>query len=509
MRIRKLINRYNRSFRFRMLTMILGVMSVLMLINIYNYVNINDAINSINEVYVKNFSLNELKEELLYIQSTMTDYLKNKNTDSMEEYYRHIQIYQNMLEELNDEVVDEQFFIMEKNIRNISQEYMACTDRAIEYKRGRDVEMYKLEYIETGKICSYLTSYIDSLNSTRFKANSLNHKAMISVLAYTQNMSMIVFLGVMTATVVLIYIATSRITLPLRRLAATADIVARGKLDVEPVDITTHDEVEVVTTAFNKMLFSIREYIERITENLERERALQEKELLMNTHLKEAQLNYLQAQINPHFLFNTLNAGAQLAMMEDAERTYEYIQNVAEFYRYNIAGSKFVTLKDELEIVDNYMYIINVRFSGDIKYTKNVDESVTSVLVPSMILQPVIENSVRYGVRDIEWEAHVSMSVVREEGYVCIKISDNGVGMTEDVINKILKDCGEEKDEIEDEDKIEENNKVNQESNGIGLRNVIARLKLYYGVDDVIEIYSEGINKGTQVTVLIPYHEQN
>ena len=122
MRIKSLINRYNRSLRFRMLTIVLGAMSVLMLINIYNYLNINDAVNSINNVYVKNFSLNELKDELIYIQSTMTDYLKNKNTDSMEDYYRHIQIYQNMLEELNDKVVDEEFFIMEKNIRNMSNE---------------------------------------------------------------------------------------------------------------------------------------------------------------------------------------------------------------------------------------------------------------------------------------------------------------------------------------------------------------------------------------------------
>lgn len=501
MRMKSLINRYNRSLRFRMLTIVLGAMSVLMLINIYNYLNINDAINSINNVYVKNFSLNELKDELIYIQSTMTDYLKNKNTDSMEDYYRHIQIYQNMLEELNDKVVDEEFFIMEKNIRNMSQEYIECTDKAIEYKRGRNVEGYKLEYIEAGKINDYLTTYINSLNSARFRANSLNHKAMISVLAYTQKMSIIVFLAVTTATIVLIYIATSRITFPLRRLAATADIVSKGKLDVEPVEITTHDEVQVVTTAFNKMLFSIREYIERMTENLERERAMQEKELLMDTHLKEAQLNYLQAQINPHFLFNTLNAGAQLAMMEDAERTYEYIQNVADFYRYNIAGNKFVSLKDELELVDNYMYIINVRFSGDIKYTKDVDETVTSVLVPSMILQPVIENSVRYGVHDIEWEARINMSVTREEAYVCIKISDNGVGMTEETINKILNEkAGEEKK------KEDTNVTVSQDSNGIGLRNVIARLRLYYGVEDVIEIYSEGINNGTQVTLLIPYN---
>lgn len=92
---------------------------------------------------------------------------------------------------------------------------------------------------------------------------------------------------------------------------------------------------------------------------------MKEKELLMETHLKDAQLKYLQAQINPHFLFNSLNAGAQLAMMESADRTYDYIQNMAAFFRYNIKKDHDeVTLEEEIRLVDNYIYILNVRFSG-------------------------------------------------------------------------------------------------------------------------------------------------
>lgn len=95
----------------------------------------------------------------------------------------------------------------------------------------------------------------------------------------------------------------------------------------------------------------------------------------MEAHLKDAKLKYLQAQINPHFLFNTLNAGAQLAMMEGADKTYQYVQNVADFFRYNVKrDDEPVTLSNEIELVDNYIYILNVRFSGEIKYRKNIDE---------------------------------------------------------------------------------------------------------------------------------------
>ena len=110
-------------------------------------------------------------------------------------------------------------------------------------------------------------------------------------------------------------------------------------------------------------------------------------------------------QINPHFLFNTLNAGAQLAMMEGADRTYEYVQNVAQFFRYNVKkNNETVSLRDEIELVDNYIYILNVRFSGDIHFEKHIDESLTNIQVPSMLLQPIVENSINYGIRDIEWQ---------------------------------------------------------------------------------------------------------
>lgn len=498
-KIKGLINKYKVSIRFRVMLICIGIMSVLMLVNVYNYVNINEMIENINLVYVNNFRLNELKEELLSVQSCMTEYLENKNTDSMENYYRHVQIYREMMSELNRDVIDGQFYIMEKNIFNISEAYIECTDRAIEYKRGRNAPKYRMEYLQSDKMKRYLTSYIDSLNNSRFKANSDNHKIMIDVLEYTQKISIITLLIVIGSTLILIYAATTRIMFPLRRLSATAEIVAGGKLDVEPVEITTNDEIGVVTKAFNKMLLSIRAYIDKITENMERERILQEKELLMNTHLKEAQLNYLQSQINPHFLFNTLNAGAQLAMMEDAGKTYEYIQNVAEFYRYNINNNKIVTLSDELEIVDNYMYIINVRYSGDLSYSKDIYEDVTSVLVPSMILQPIVENSVRYSVGVVGRKAHISISITREDDYICIRVSDNGKGMAEDTINEVL---NEDRSVLND---YKHNVQNKHGSNGVGLKNVIARLRLYFEADNVMEIYSEGSGKGTQITVLIPY----
>lgn len=494
------LHKFRTSIRFRLMSVFIGIVGVLLLINAYNYVDTNDVIRNINQVYVKNFSLNELEEQLINIQECMKKYLENKNTDSVEEYYMHVQSYEQMLEKLNDKVVDDGFLIMEKNILNMSKEYLECAERTVEYKRGRNVEKYNREFQKTVRYDQYLVTNIDTLNNLRFRANADNHKRMISILEYSQKVSLIILVLVGSLTILLVYVSTTRITLPLRRLAATADIVTSGKLDIEPVEIITEDEVGTVTSAFNKMLYSIREYIQRITENMERERAHKEKELLMNTHLKEAQLNYLQAQINPHFLFNTLNAGAGLAMIEGADRTYEYIQHVADFYRYNVKTQKSATLGEELELVDSYMYIINVRFSNDIIYSKDIDETLTDIIVPSMILQPIMENAVKHGFKDVSWERHIDINVCLEDDYVCVNVCDNGVGISPEVINDVM--YGGRTENEEDDFDIEE-----LKTNGVGLKNVCERLRMFYDTENVMEITSEGPAMGTCITLLIPYEQ--
>jgi sensor histidine kinase YesM len=223
----------------------------------------------------------------------------------------------------------------------------------------------------------------------------------------------------------------------------------------------------------------------------------------MTNHLKDAQLKYLQAQINPHFLFNTLNAGAQLAMMEGADKTCLFIENMADFFRSNMKSfDQDSTIRDEIKLVDSYIYILNVRFSGGIHFYKDVDESLLEVRVPSMILQPVVENAVNYGIRDIEYEGKIFLSVYQTEEQIEITIEDNGAGMNQSTIDRVMNT------KLEDSAALKERN-ITKDSNGIGLGNVINRLRLYYDMEDVFIIESEGRNKGTKVTICIPlnYHK--
>ena len=466
---------------------------IILIVNVFMYFNINIMVNQLDQVYISNIKLNELTDTLSEVQTGMTDYLNTKTSDSIESYYRYEQDYANLVYNLNGNITSDSLGVMERNIKIMSQNYLSITNQAIEAKRGRNVEKYKLRYEDAAELYDYINLYIYSLNNELFRNNASSYEVLSSSLQYLETISTVIMLMIALSSVVLITMVTKTITSPLKVLASTANQVAKGNFEVELVKVTTKDEVGVVSTAFNKMVVSIQEYIRKLKEGMEKEREMEENELLIETHLKDAQLKYLQAQINPHFLFNTLNAGAQLAMMEGADKTYEYVQHVADFFRYNVRKNNgTVTLKEEIELVDNYVYILNVRFSGMINFKKHIDEKYLGIQTPSMILQPIVENSINYGISNIDWTGLIELSVYERADKVCISIKDNGIGMSQELINEVLNSKLKTAD-------------LSKNSNGVGLDNVIARLHLFYESEDVFYIISEGKDKGTEVLICIPF----
>ena len=405
---------------------------LLFIVNLTLYVNTSNMTKSLEEVYKTNIALNELKDELSTVQSNMTSYLNTRTSDALEAYYVSEQDYSNLVEELDSRLVDNAAKIMERNIKSVSLEYLDITNQAIEYKRGGNVEKYKELYEQASDLYSYLSDYIYSLNNEQFINNSASYTSMITALQSLEAINIITLIIIVIGNLLFVALITPSLVDPIR-----------------------------------------------------------EKELLMESHLKDAKLKYLQAQINPHFLFNTLNAGAQLAMMEGADNTGIYIQKVADFYRYNIKkNNEYVTLREEIELVEIYIYILNVRFSGDINFEKQVDDSLLDIKIPSMVLQPIVENSVNYGIRDIDWPGKIVLKVYELLDNICVSISDNGVGIEPDVVEKILSGHF--------------HGSSMADSNGIGLDNCINRLSIYYGRHDVMDILSQGKNMGTETILYLP-----
>ncbi|MGL5260432.1 MAG: sensor histidine kinase, partial [Lachnospiraceae bacterium] len=423
------------------------------------------------------------------VQNNMNEYLNTKTSDSLENYYRSEQYYTILIEDLTVNVSNRSFDRMERNIKYMSEEYLDIVNQAIEAKRGRNVEKYRVHNENATILYEYIQTNIYSLNNEQFISNTENYIEISNSFQLLETVSLFVLFIVILGNVLMIILLVGTLIRPLKELSKKADEVANGNFDIEPLEIIAEDEIGVVTKAFNQMIISIREYIEQLRLSMEKERNLKEKELLMETHLKDAQLKYLQAQIDPHFLFNTLNAGVQLAMMEGADKTSEYVRHLAEFFRYNIKKRPdVVTLKEELELIDNYIYILNVRFSGEIHFIKEIDSSLIDIKIPSMILQPIMENCIQHGIRSMKGNGEIVLSVFKENNNVCISIKDNGIGMDESVISNILKG-----------DYVGEK----EHSNGVGMDNVIKRIQLFTESNEAIAITSEGEGKGTTVNIFL------
>lgn len=476
----------------KLVLLVLITSSVILLLNLGIYYKTDRMMNKVDQVFLTNVKLNQLQEKLEAVHLSMTQYLYTKSSDSMEQYYETAELYKECIETLNPKVIDSETLLMEKNIRNLSETYLEFTQQTVEAKRGRNVERYNQSYEESQDLYEIINTFIYSLNNTQFQENSAAYERLLTSVRNSERANLVIILAVGLLDVFVVSAVTGSIMYPLRQLANAANEVSEGNMDVA-IESSGRDEIAVVTAAFGRMLTNLNRYIEEIRKNAALQNEMKERELRMKADLKESQLKYLQAQVNPHFLFNTLNAGVQLAMMEGAQRTYDYIQNVADFYRYNIKAldREQVTLARELAMLDNYIYILNVRFSGEIQMEKIIDERYLRYPIPKMILQPVVENCVNHGIRGIDWPGKITVRIGKEGEKLCISISDNGVGIAADMIQKVMK-----LSVLEEE--------VKSQSNGVGLANVIRRLRLFYQEEDIVEITSAGENLGTEIAFFLP-----
>ena len=476
----------------KVLLAVVSIMLLMLVINIILYSQINKTIRRMDTVYSSNVDLTELSDSLSDVQEALYAYLSVKTSDSLENYYKSEQTYRNLLENLGNQISSNPTMLLERNIRKMSESYLALAEEAVSAKRGRNVEKYKELYDSSQNLYSYINTYIDELNSQQFRNNSASYQTLREALEYLEISSLVLMTVMMGIGILMLFGITKGMIEPLTNLAETANLVGQGNFNVKMPPTDSLDEVGIVTRAFNTMVESLEEYIIRTTRSMEKEQQMMERELLMKNHLKEAQLKYLQSQINPHFLFNSLNAGAQLAMLEDAEKTCIFVEKMADFFRYNVKkGLEDASLEEELAAVENYIYILNVRFAGEIHFTRQADERIMDCRVPSMILQPIVENAVNHGIRNIDWEGCIHLEIMEEEDRIFIRIRDNGKGMSQERIQEVLSGHAGDGEEQSD-------------STGVGMNNVISRLELYYNQKNLVEIRSQGENKGTEVILKLP-----
>lgn len=234
---------------------------------------------------------------------------------------------------------------------------------------------------------------------------------------------------------------------------------------------------------------------------MEKYAALKTKKNTAQIFDKQTELTALQSQINPHFLYNTLECIRGQALLDDNIEIAKMVEALSSFFRYSISKKgNLVTLRDELANIENYMliqrYRFNNRFSMEIIIDEE-DEAAYDFLVPRLIIQPVIENAIFHGLEERMEDGIVSIEVIVTDLDMIITISDNGKGIDCEELEELNNRINANDMELDDK------NKSNQINTGIALPNINRRIRLLFGKEYGVNVYST-LGKGTDVEIIIP-----
>ena len=343
----------------------------------------------------------------------------------------------------------------------------------------------------------YLAEYAQRfVDSTMLEGNE-NYRQLLPVVFRVPfiiaGLSLLIFFLVLQVSKML----NRSVTQPVLKLAHASQRIADNDFFIDDVVVDNKDELGDMVAAFNKMKFATGEYIKAMEEKREAldQLHVQEMENLeIEKQLETMNLELLKSQINPHFLFNTLNVIAGTDNLEGAKATEQMIEALSSLFRYNLkTQAKEALLSQELKIARDYMYLQKMRFGARVEFDIECEVDENKYIVPTFTFQPLLENAMIHGISPKVEGGKVFIRIKSAEDKLLMEVGDTGVGMDADTLSKIRRQLQVGEDTLIDADIV-----------GIGLGNVSRRLRAMYDSAS-LEIDSKE-KEGTTIKISIPLH---
>ena len=350
----------------------------------------------------------------------------------------------------------------ELQTENISLIMNAKTD-VVTAGKGDDEKIYALSHSETTG-----WTIVGCMNMSELLKNSRKARSIYVLVA----------LGLIAVALVISSEIARNITFPIQKLRDSMKRVQKGDFSAAEIEVYSDNEIGSLTRSFNVMTHKIQDLMAQNIQEQEQKRKIE--------------LKALQSQINPHFLYNTLDSIIWMAEGKKNEEVVLMTASLARLLRQSISiENELVTIGQEVEYVRSYLTIQKMRYKDKLDFEINVDPRITHAQIIRLVLQPIVENAIYHGLKYKE-----SKGMLKVHGYelgerIIIDITDDGVGMDEETLKHIY-----------------DKHKVNYHSNGVGVYNVQQRLVLYYGKEYGIIYHSEK-GKGTTATVVIPKKQED
>ena len=338
------------------------------------------------------------------------------------------------------------------------EDILASKGDFLETEEGEDSKLYTMSKSEKTGWTVVGASYVTELMKNNRQAQ------MLYLLAAA---------GILIGVILISSFISSEITKPLRRLRDSMSLVEKGDFEQASVEITAENEIGSLSKSFNAMTQKIH--------------ALMEQNIYEQKQKRKSEMKALQAQINPHFLYNTLDSIIWMSEAGENDQVVLMTSALAKLLRQSISNDREqITVAEEIDYVRSYLTIQKMRYKDKLEYTIDVEERILDVWIIKFVLQPLVENAIYHGLKYKETKGNLDIRGYRRGNRVCLVVADDGAGMEESELEHIL-----------------EKKEKKTKSNGVGVYNVQKRLQLYYGAEYGISYISRK-GEGTVATVTIP-----
>lgn len=455
----------------------------------------NFSLGGFNTILNDNSRCHDFQEALDLEIESFADYIRDATPDTRDQYVLSCVRTERCLRSLPFDYarIGTERYARTWSILNGYETYQAYRDELAE-TQVRESDFVERLY-RVYKMQEYLQTYARRLVQVTLKEGNDSYQEKVPVFYNMPYLILAISAVFMGFVMFLTKILFNALVSPAVLLAQCARKIAKNDFTGEDPSVENRDEMGELVRAFNKMKRSTKGYIDTLKENHRMSELLHREEIErveMEKQLSGARLELLKSQINPHFLFNTLNMIACMAKLEEAVTTERMISSMGSLFRYNLKTSEqIVTLARELKVVQDYMYIQQMRFGSRILYSCDLKVDAEQAMIPAFTLQPVVENAMVHGLSKKEQGGRVHVRIWEQGNRLVISVADTGLGMSEERLAEVTEAMKERR-----------TSRI-----GIGLGNIYKRIHMMYKQGEFRIASIEG--RGTVIQMFIPQEKHN
>ena len=455
----------------------------------------NFSLGGFNTILNDNSRCHDFQEALDLEIESFADYIRDATPDTRDQYVLSCVRTERCLRSLPFDYarIGTERYARTWSILNGYETYQAYRDELAE-TQVRESDFVERLY-RVYKMQEYLQTYARRLVQVTLKEGNDSYQEKVPVFYNMPYLILAISAVFMGFVMFLTKILSNALVSPAVLLAQCARKIAKNDFTGEDPSVENRDEMGELVRAFNKMKRSTKGYIDTLKENHRMSELLHREEIErveMEKQLSGARLELLKSQINPHFLFNTLNMIACMAKLEEAVTTERMISSMSSLFRYNLKTSEqIVTLARELKVVQDYMYIQQMRFGSRILYSCDLKVDAEQAMIPAFTLQPVVENAMVHGLSKKEQGGRVHVRIWEQGNRLVISVADTGLGMSEERLAEVTEAMKERR-----------TSRI-----GIGLGNIYKRIHMMYKQGEFRIASIEG--RGTVIQMFIPQEKHN